>query len=397
MESLMRMRPSAKRSASAGMTAARSSTSSSYTAQYSWAPSGGGAASLALKRRAPVMPGISSTSGRCVLVYQSLYSSSRSGADGLDCTNMIALGMASTSLDWVWNTLSRRVLLALVLATAALAVPSTTATGASTPDPCAGEPATVAAQQTAFTTLAGFGGGWSTADGYVPVPLPDGRTAWLMSDTLVAPPAADPATGTFVHNSIVVQRGKCFTPIMGGNAELRDDLVPEVDERACWPSAGFARGTSLAVFCTEVVNVDGPPGFGFQVVGTALATFDLPSMTFTGRVTLPFVEPAGIRWGTGAVLDGDWVYVYGTTADAQYVARVRFDRLAVGPWRFWTGTAWSERDALAPMTFVGAPPAMPSFVTRTDRRYVAVAFSSPFPDATIAGWTAVAPQGPWQP
>src|SRR5215207_4838634 len=273
MESLMRMRPSAKRSASAGMTAARSSTSSSYTAQYSWAPSGGGAASLALKRRAPVMPGISSTSGRCVLVYQSLYSSSRSGADGLDCTNMIALGMASTSLDWVWNTLSRRVLLALVLATAALAVPSTTATGASTPDPCAGEPATVAAQQAAFTTLAGFGGGWLTADGYVPVALPDDRTAWLMSDTLVGPPGAGAgasasASATFVHNSIVVQRGRCFGPVMGGTAEVRDDLVPPVDGRVCWPSAGVARGDELVAFCTEVVNAEGPPGFGFQVVAT---------------------------------------------------------------------------------------------------------------------------------
>ena len=109
-------------------------------------------------------------------------------------------------------------------------LPISVSAAAATPDPCAGAPATVAAQQAAFTTLAGFGGGWSTADGYVPVPLPDGRTAWLMSDTLVAPPAADPAAGaTFVHNSIVVQRGRCFTPVMGGTAEVRDDLVPSVD------------------------------------------------------------------------------------------------------------------------------------------------------------------------
>ncbi len=178
----------------------------------------------------------------------------------------------------------------------------------------------MAAQQAAFTTLAGFGGGWSTADGYVPVPLPDGRTAWLMSDTLLAPPAADPAAdAAFVHNSIVVQRGRCFTPVMGGTAETRDDLVPSVDGNACWQSAGVANDDELVVFCTEVVNADGPPGFGFRVEGTALASFDLPSLTFTGRVALPFTEPAGIRWGTGAVRDGDWVYVYGTGTDAQYV------------------------------------------------------------------------------
>ncbi len=270
-----------------------------------------------------------------------------------------------------------------------------------TADPCAGSPRTVAAHQAAFATLPGFGAAWSTADGYVPVPLPDHRTAWLMSDTLVGPPAADPATGsTFVRNSIVVQRGRCFTPLMGGSAEVRDDLVPTTDGRACWQSAGVARGTKLVVFCTEVVAADGPPGFGFQVVGTALATFDLPGITFTGRVALPFVETAGIRWGTGAARNGDWVYVYGTvsspTGTTQYVARVRFDRLATGPWHFWTGRTWGERGALVPMTFAGATPAMPAFVTATTTGYVAVAFASPLPDPTIAGWTAAAPQGPWR-
>jgi hypothetical protein len=261
----------------------------------------------------------------------------------------------------------------------------------------------VAAQQAAFTTLIGFGGGWSTADGYVPVPLPDGRTAWLMSDTLVGPPAADPAAGaTFVHNSIVVQRGRCFTPVMGGTVEARDDLVPSVDGRACWQSAGVARGDRLVVFCTEVVNAEGPPGFGFQVVGTALATFDLPSLTFTDRVALPFTEPAGIRWGVAAVRDGDWVYVYGTGRDAlnvesHYVARVRFDRITNGPWQFWTGGAWGDRPALTPMRYAGGTPAMPAFVTRTATGYVAVGFASPLPDPTVAGWTATAPQGPWRP
>lgn len=266
-----------------------------------------------------------------------------------------------------------------------------------TPDPCRGTPGTVAAHQTAFERLAGSGAGWSTADGYVPVALAGGGTAWLMSDTLVAPPAAGP---TLVHNSIVVQRGHCLTPVMGGSAVVRDDLVPPVDGRACWQSAGVARGTTLVVFCTEVVAADGPPGFGFQVVGSSLATFDLPGFTFTRRAPLPFAEPDGIRWGTGAVLDGDWVYVYGTTSNPavrmQYVARVRFDRIATGPWRFWTGSTWGAREALVPMTFKGAPPAMPAFVSPTPSGYVAVAFASPLPNPTIAGWTATTPRGPWR-
>jgi hypothetical protein len=214
-----------------------------------------------------------------------------------------------------------------------------------------------------------------------------------MSDTLVAP-------ATFVHNSIVVQRGHCLTPVMGGTAEQRDDLVPSGDDRACWPSAGIARAATLQVFCTDVQSVAGTPGFAFQVVDTTIATFDLPSLTVTARAPLPFVEPAGIRWGTGAVRVGDWVYVYGvgtgTGAQSQYVARVPFDRITTGPWRFWTGRTWGTRDALCPMTFGRGTPVMPAYVTATDHGFVAVAFSRALPDPTIGGWTAATPHGPWR-
>jgi hypothetical protein len=275
--------------------------------------------------------------------------------------------------------------------------------GDATRDPCSGHPATVAAQQESFAELPGLGTGWVTADGYVPVALPDRRTAWLMSDTVVAALTSRSAApgANFVHNSIVVQRGTCFTAVMGGTAQERDDLIPDIDGRACWPSTGVARDRLLVVVCTDVENAEGPPGFGFRVVGTSLAVFALPGLTFVARSPLPFTDPAAIRWGTGAVRRGRWVYVYGTSTGPgtgmQYAARVRFDELARGPWRFWTGRTWGARDALAPMTFVGATPAMPAFVTPRRDGYVAVAFSGPLPDPTIAAWTASAPQGPWRP
>jgi hypothetical protein len=295
----------------------------------------------------------------------------------------------------------RRLLLTTLVTVAAFVTASPTSATARavpvTPDPCAGAPATVTAQQAAFGTLSWLGSGWSTADGFVPVPLPDRRTAWLMSDTLLAPTPASPDPPTLVRNSIVVQRGLCFTPVLGGTPDARTDLVPSDSGRACWQSAGVARGARLVVFCTDVEDATGPPGFGFAVTGTSLASFDTPALTFVGRAPLPFVEPAGIRWGTGAVRRGDWVYVYGVGTGAQYVARARFDRIISGPWRFWTGTAWGERADLAPMTFRGATPAMPAFVTPSPVGYVAVAFPSPLPDPAIAGWTSSSPQGPWQP
>ena len=82
----------------------------------------------------------------------------------------------------------------------------------------------------------------------------------------------------------------------------------------------------MLVFCTLVEQTDGPPGFGFRVVGTAIATFTLPSLTFRRLDLLPFAEPAGVSWGTGAVRVDDTVYVYGAAAGSAYVARVAFTR-----------------------------------------------------------------------
>ena len=86
------------------------------------------------------------------------------------------------------------------------------------------------------------------------------------------------------------------------------------------------------------------------------------------------------------VLDHDWAYVYGAAPDAQYVARVRFDRLTTGPWRFWTGSGWGAAKRSRPCASLDATPAMPAFVTATADGFVAAAFTSPLPDPTIGGW-----------
>ena len=231
-----------------------------------------------------------------------------------------------------------------LVTTALLAGP---AAAAETPDPCAGALRTTAEYQDAFARVSASGTGWVTADGYVPVVLPDGRRAWLMSDTLLGSPAVSGETPTFVHNSIVVQRGRCLTAVLGGTVEQRTDLVPEIDGRWCWQSAGVASGTTLLVFCTMVESADGPPGFAFRVVGSAIATFDLPGLTFQGMSALPFTEPGAVTWGTSVVRDRDTVTVsvYGVASGAVYVARVPFARVTRGPWTFWTGQSWGTRDA----------------------------------------------------
>ena len=118
-----------------------------------------------------------------------------------------------------------------------------------------------------------------------------------------------------MHNSIVVQRGRCLTPVLGGTVADRHDLVPEVDGRACWQSSGVARGRTLLVFCTLVEPADGPPGFGFRVVGTAIATYQLPGPHLHRASTSSrSPNPRACRGAPGAVRVDDTVYVYGAAA-----------------------------------------------------------------------------------
>lgn len=284
----------------------------------------------------------------------------------------------------------------LILSTALVGDP-TAAAATERADPCAGTLRSSREYGDAFGRVAAFGTGWVTADGYVPVALPDGRTAWLMSDTRLGPPAVAGDAPTFVHNSIVVQRGRCLTAVLGGTVEQRADLVPEVDGRWCWPSAGVAQDRILLVFCTLVEAADGPPGFAFRVAGSAVAIFELPGLTLRGTSPLPFAETADVTWGTSAVRARDMVYVYGVATRAAYVARVPFARVARGPWAFWDGHAWGARTTIAPMMFAGGTPTGSPVVAASGTGFVAVAFPRALPDPTVAGWTARRPQGPWRP
>src|SRR6266487_2718434 len=63
--------------------------------------------------------------------------------------------------------------------------------------------------------------GWITADGFVPIDVGSGRTAWWMSDTMTGTANPDNSVSNIgnVHNSVVVQGGSCLTPQFG-NPEM---------------------------------------------------------------------------------------------------------------------------------------------------------------------------------
>src|SRR4051794_35960797 len=73
----------------------------------------------------------------------------------------------------------------------------------------------------AFTDYGNTSGKWNGGDSTASVLLPDGRVAWLFSDTFLGPVNADgtrPRTSPMVHNSLVVQDGTALVDTRTGGS-----------------------------------------------------------------------------------------------------------------------------------------------------------------------------------
>ncbi|MER5888595.1 hypothetical protein ABT160_32625 [Streptomyces sp. NPDC001941] len=249
-------------------------------------------------------------------------------------------------------------LLAVLLACAAfLVAPGTAQAGtpaAPTRTAPAPTPASAQALNTMFATYGDTSGRWNGGDSTVSVPLPDGRVAWLFSDTFLGPVNPDgsrPDDNKFVHNSLVVQSGDALTrTLTGGTPAAPLSLVGgerdgERGNAGYWVAGGAVEGRSLRVLYNRYRHT-GTGSLDIALAGNALATFALPSLALTSLRDLPLGSTTA--WGQSILRDGVYDYVYGTEFAGQgryaHLARAAADRLG-GAWEFWNGTGWSTREA----------------------------------------------------
>jgi hypothetical protein len=178
-------------------------------------------------------------------------------------------------------------------------------------------------------------------DGTYPVPLPDGRTAWLLGDCRFR--TADGVAG--VHNAILLEDAQQRFRIITGRAGTDPtDLVPRVRPNTwLWPSSGFVEHGRLMVFAEEfksVLQPNGKPGF-LATDRRYLMGLALPSLR-------PLPEPprevyrGPIAWGHAVFVDGSDVYAYGNLqqdhgwTNLTYLARFPLGG-STGYWQFWDG------------------------------------------------------------
>ncbi|MDE9366127.1 DUF4185 domain-containing protein [Luteipulveratus sp. YIM 133132] len=246
---------------------------------------------------------------------------------------------------------------------------------------------------------------WRAADVGATAPLTDGRVLWVFGDTLRA---AGSRPG-LVANSLLVSSGTCFTQVGAG----RDTAllgVPE-DGEACWPTSVASRavigGDEAFVICSRVQRK--PAGLldfsylGASLIRITVASGGQPVIRDVTSLTPDTHDETVVNWGAGQLIDGGWLYVYGSqqgrgaTSKSVLVARVRLAQASrFMAWQFYDGRRWQEDAGWARPVLPANPGVSQAFsVHRDGNHFVLVSKrGGEFGDA-IGVWTAPTPAGPW--
>jgi hypothetical protein len=202
-----------------------------------------------------------------------------------------------------------------------------------------------------FGTYGDTAGRWTGADSAYSVPLPDGSTAWLYSDTFLGEVDEDhgrPLDSPFIHNSIIVDDEGDLTTVTGGTEAAPESLVTvagaDEAQRWYWFGDGTVEGDHLRVMLLEFEKT-GSGVFDFEFTGNAVATFDAGDMSLTSITELP---ESDVNWGSAIYEDPEdgYTYVFGVE-DLQsqkfaHLARVPSGSLTTADWEYFAAGEWTD-------------------------------------------------------
>ena len=275
---------------------------------------------------------------------------------------------------------------------------------ASTPPPAAAAPPpggmTAEQVRDMFRGYGDAGGHWTGGDSTVSVLLPDGRVAWLFSDTFLGTVNADgtrPRDAPMVNNTIVVQDGTALVDTRhGGTVDWPEALArPNQVGEFFWVGDAVVESGALKVLYNRYGRF-GTGDLDVELKGTSLVTFALPELTVSSVVDLPVGSTT--TWGSALLVDGGYTYVYGSSAAPGglrfgHVARAPVGALG-GAWQYWTGSAWSGTEAEAGRLLSGVGTAYA--VQRVGTGYVLVTQEANLLfDPQFAAYTSASPTGPF--
>lgn len=233
---------------------------------------------------------------------------------------------------------------------------------------------------------------WTGGDGTRSVRLPDGRTLWLSADTFLDEVYAGRSrkpNPVWVRNSaLVMSRDGTFErTLLGGTG---------TSPTALFPGTATSDGREVWRWPVQAVVEPRTAGSDEKVLrvllwqreaGSAPWIFGVPRASEVATFSLPELRPEGIRtvyrpthtdterrvlYGTSAVSEGGWTYVFGADegsvrgkASRAHVARAPEGRLDdPGAWQYWGGPAHTKRKGWQD----DPERSVPILVGRTDQR-----------------------------
>ena len=244
--------------------------------------------------------------------------------------------------------------------------------------------------------------------------LQDGRRLMVFGDTLRSP-AFDGQR--FVRNSMLIIGGDCIQAVV---PEDHGALIPDrpsaqsTGRVGYWPMSAVTLthpGYDLVVVTAQRVRSTGTDdAFGFENLGPAVAVFVVPRSETPQLVAVRDIGPDAAditrpEWGAAAVVDGDWLYLYGTAnPDQPYVfgfslrvARVHPDDvLRPSAWEYWSGSDWvDDPDRSAELVPAEGGTSQTLSVFRDGEQWYALSKRNEFLGSDVVVWTAPDPWGPF--
>ncbi len=247
--------------------------------------------------------------------------------------------------------------------------------------------------------------GVTAGDGMYSIPLPDGRSIFLMGDSYtgkVTAGARSTSDHMFRNTYQVYDKGKVSAITTGSDhsAAVPQDYPDE--RRWYWPGHGFVAGNTLYIF--QLLMYQGGDGmWGFRYQETHVLEYSLPDIKQIRDYKVPYSGTSEAVYGAAALNDGDWIYIYAqyekTNSLVSQVLCARAKLADLGTkWEYYTGKGWSSdsKDAV-PLDGLSTIMVSSQFnVFKLRDKYVLLTQHKMLGDGRIFTAISDTPYGPWR-
>ncbi len=247
-------------------------------------------------------------------------------------------------------------------------------------------------------------------DGMYSIPLPDGRSIFLMGDSYTSPvTGGQRSTSSHMYrNTYILYDDGHVSAICDANGDKTSAAVPpgvtDEHKKWYWPGHGFVVGDRLFIF--QTLMYQGASGmWGFMYETTHILEYRLPGMELVKTAPIPFSGSADTHYGMAALNDGNYLYIYAQvdiTNDANPITEVLVARTIVDDiydsWEYYTGSGWSgNSSSAAKLPGLSAVAVSSQFnVFKLRGKYVLLTQKKNFNSGEIYTFVSDTPCGPWK-